>query len=269
MRNLKSILIILSLFAAANVVLTGCKKENDDPKDHGIEDYYLTRVYSRELDPTAVWDTVEFAYDAEWRLTDFGKLHLTYNTDGTLHKAEHVYYTLRFFYNSSAQIEQMVMNNDSYADTISLFYGNDDRISYLTNTLSDRETHFSYDAEGRIIKKEHYYGPQLYLTTTYEWVDGNMVRSESSNSLEEFQFDTKMNYAKAMHFPKELLVAIQLEMVMDMRALNENNWIFEQVTVDGDIEYSSTCEMEEYNEAGLPLKLKSQGEEVIMEYEKR
>ncbi len=269
MIKLKSLLIILSLFVAVNVVLTGCKKENDDPKDHGIEDYYLSRGYSRELDPSAVWDTVEFKYDAEWRLTDFDELHLTYNSNGTLQKAEHIYYTLTFFYNSSAQIEQMVMDDDTYADTISLFYGTNGRISYSKRTMANADTHYSYDAEGRIIKEEYYIGTQLYGTSIYQWENGNLVRLESPHILEEYQFDAKVNYAKAMHFPKELLVAIQLGMVMDTRALNENNCTFERETIDGHVEHSSTYEMQEYNEAGLPLKIKSPSQEIIFEYLKR
>ncbi len=266
---------VLCLVSSILILLTGCKKDNDDqdvPEE--FANTFLVERIDRIINNPEEVNHFYYEYDSLNRITKFDLAELIYNNDGTLKSVTYSYgdYML-FTYDGSKRISKLVyyLKTIEHNETIDFFYSKGDKPdSALYNSLNTIAK-YTFGSDGKVNSINFRIDTIDYIVEQ-TWENGNLVRYYEPSNIEiKYEYDSNPNYAITMHLPPEYILMTELYLAVDIRIelLTKNNMIKETYFFGQNPPVTYIDSISEYNACGLPLKLTKRSQTSELIYEER
>jgi hypothetical protein len=279
----------LIFFCSITIFISCSKDDTSNPIVPTTDNIYLSKeIVSEYYDRWYSWN-INYFYDnlnRPLKIVYSGDFHYTteysYNTDGTLLKIIDKNSTEEYRYKN--QKLAFIITQGSQSIDTAFFNYNNSGVLISSEQKGWRGSlynlpvlvKYSFDSKGYLLSRAENNivigNETLYDSTFYTWnANGNLtVLTEVTNTfvgrqqkiIYTYEYDDKINYQKAIHYPKELLFVMGLS----QNWICTNNCILEKVTNSIGEPYSNAFKIPDYSTSNYPLKIVGEHSTIQLEY---
>jgi len=278
------------IFLCSVTIFISCSKDNSsDPIAPTIDNIYLSKETVSEDNYS--WD-INYFYDnlnRPLKIVYSGEFNSTtefsYNTDGTLFKVIGKNFTEEYHYKNQ-KLEFIITQGTQIIDTAFFNYNNSGVLisseqKGQRGSLSDLPVlvKYSFDSKGYLLSRAENNidtgNETLYDSTFYTWnANGNLTGLTEVNNIwggrqktiYTYDYDSKIYYRKAIHYPKEFLFIMGLSPDTDENCICNNNCIIEKETNSIGEQSTTAFSIPDYSTSNYPLKIVGEHSTIQIEY---
>lgn len=278
------------IFLCSVTIFISCSKDDSsDPIVLTTDNIYLSKEIVSEDNYS--WN-INYFYDnlnRPLKIIYSGAFNSTtefsYNTDGTLLKLIGKNFTEEYRYKNQ-KLEFIITQGSQSTDTSFFNYNNSGVLisseqKGQRGSLSDLPVlvKYSFDSKGYLLSRAENNietgNETLYDSTFYTWnANGNLTGLTEVNNIwgsrqktiYTFEYDNKIYYRKAIHYPKELIFIMGLSPDTDENCICTNNCIIEKETNSIGEQSTTAFSIPDYSTSNFPLKIVGEHSTVELEY---